>query len=172
MSEKYATAADGPQVPFDPPSTHVGHRNQEVFDRITIEKSPRWKESELSGDEWRFSAVVVFYLKGVEIHRQSFMDIETAAAWLPAILRGGLQDADTVWDARQMALAGKCDNPGCDQPAAYIHHLKKRYIGNEAVERPVHDWGEHRRFCKRHKHRGDCGLDDADANYDVEEIDQ
>lgn len=164
-------AANGPQLQYVPRSNHVGHRRQESFDRITIETSPRWKESELSGDEWRFSAHVVFYLKGVVVHEEAYSDIATAAAYLPSLLAGGLTNNDAVWNARQAALAGKCDNPGCPKPAEFIHHLKERYIGNEAVKRPVRDGGEHRRFCGDHRHRGDCALDDADRNYDVEPID-
>lgn len=170
MTDKNNTPANGPQMQFATPSNHVGHEDQETFDRITIEKSPRWKESHLSGDEWRFSASVVFYVKGIEVHRQSFSDVQHAVACLPYLLSGGLFDKEEVWKAREAALAGKCDNPGCSNPAEFIHHLKKRYIGPEAIERPVRSWGEHRRFCKQHKHRGDCGLDDADVNYDVEEI--
>lgn len=167
----YSAGAAGPQVQFEPKSHHLGHRDQETFDRIVIEKSPRWKESHLSGDEWRFSGHVVFYVKDVEVHRQSFSDIQSAVAWLPSLLAGGLSDKDEVWKAREAALAGRCDNPGCANPAEFIHHLKVRFIGNEAIKRPVHPGGEHRLFCARHKHRGDCGLDDADSNYVVEPLD-
>lgn len=168
---KSQAGANGPQDKYIPRSNHVGHQKQESFDRITIEKAPRWKESEMSGDEWRFSAHVVFYLKGIVVHEESYSDIATAAAFLPSLLSGGLQDNDALWTARQAALAGKCDNPACANSAEFIHHLKERYIGNEAVQRPVRDGGEHRRFCAKHKHRGDCALDDADRNYDVEPID-
>ena len=35
--------------------------------------------------------------------------------------------------------------------------------GDELVD---HDYrNEYRQFCDRHKHRGDCDLDDADHNY-------
>lgn len=36
---------------------HKPHRDCERYDRIEINCVERWKESELSGDEWRFSYV-------------------------------------------------------------------------------------------------------------------
>lgn len=41
------------------------HRCCEGVDRIDIECVERWKESGLSGDEWRFSYVARAYFKGL-----------------------------------------------------------------------------------------------------------
>jgi hypothetical protein len=152
-------------------SFHEGHPEQGRFDRIEIDTYPRWKESQLSGDEWRFSVAIRFFVKGVEIHSQTFRDIETAIKCLPALHMGiGLTNEDEMWKRREEALRGKCDNPGCCRPAQFIHHLKARYT-NSGHKYPVSTGGSHRRFCEMHKHRGDCALEDADSNYEVEPID-
>ncbi len=36
----------------------------QAFDEVRIRTVPRWKESGLSGDEWRISATVEFWRKG------------------------------------------------------------------------------------------------------------
>lgn len=157
-----------PSKPFIPQSYHLGHQEQETFDSVTIEIVPRWKESHLSGDEWRFSAVARFWVKGVEVHSQGFRNVETAVSCIPSMLHG-FNMPDDLRQKRQDALAGKCDNPGCCEDATHIHHLKHRYT-REGVKHDVGPGGAHRQFCERHKHRGDCALEDADHNYDVDEI--
>ena len=37
---------------------HIDHPKAQRFDRVEARVVERWKESELSGDEWRFSFVV------------------------------------------------------------------------------------------------------------------
>lgn len=133
----------------------------QAFDKIEIITVPRYKESELSGDEWRISTAVVFYRKGVEIHRQSAGDIPSATKYL-----AWFHD-QALWDGKGF-FAGEgdaCDQEGCAETATVW--LKKIH----AYERDGHkrdiDPGrpEYRGFCERHKCRGDCGLDDADVNY-------
>lgn len=157
-------------TPCIPKPWHKAHPEQERFDSVTIEKVERWKESHLSGDEWRFTTIARFFVKGVEVYSRPFRDIETAIACLPAVLNGSLiPDNSEVWENREKALAGKCDQPGCCEDAVYIHSLKHQFT--DGIKHDVASGGQYRKFCERHKHRGDCALEDADRNYDVQRID-
>lgn len=133
------------------------------FDRITIETVPRYKESGLSGDEWRISATVTYYRNGVEVHSFGCRNVETGARLVDARLLEACDDGKAYF-------AGEgdfCDQEGCSNTATWRHTLKAKYdrSGNKSEPLPP---GEYRLFCDRHKTRGDCGLDDADSNYLVE----
>lgn len=108
---------------------HVDHPNAQRFDRVEARVVERWKESELSGDEWRFSFVVDLYSHGVLVESIGASSIQGALI----------------------------------QAAARFDHFGPG--GNELVLRYSDD--EVRGFCDRHRHRGDCGLDDADDNYTI-----
>lgn len=60
---------------------HIDHPDDERFDEIHISVVERWKESELSGDEWRFS-----YL--AEIKRKGEIIIRITASTLDWLLKG------------------------------------------------------------------------------------
>ena len=64
-----------------------------------------------------------------------------------------------------------CFQVGCAEGAVSTYTLKKRHRrdGSEySAER--HHWGRDAiRFCPKHLRRGDCGLEDADRNYEVVE---
>lgn len=88
---------------------------------------------------------------------------------------GHLPWAATVWHEQlPLGMSGcntddLCFQVGCAEPAVSTCALKKRY-SREGYERDA-VFGEGRRhalrFCARHLRRGDCGLEDADRNYDV-----
>lgn len=62
-----------------------------------------------------------------------------------------------------------CCQPGCrDAPVSTFRKLQDFYdrIG---VPSEHYDGKSYRRFCARHLRRGDCGLDDADRNYELVE---
>ncbi len=131
----------------------------QAFDRIEIVTVPRLKMSGLSGDEWRISADAVFYRKGVEVHRESCRNVETACRFL------------AYWHAKAVDeghghFAGEddvCDQEGCTALASVRADIVKDYCeaghGTEPLCR------SYRLFCEEHKYRGDCALDDADRNY-------
>ena len=62
-----------------------------------------------------------------------------------------------------------CFQVGCAEPAISTYALKTRYARNGTASEAADGRGRRhaRRFCIRHLRRGDCGLDDADNNYDV-----
>lgn len=133
----------------------------QAFDEIRIVTEPRYKTSELSGDQWRISAHVVFYRKGIERHRKVYRDVKAAAGFLYAALHEAIDDGKAYFGARE---GDRCDQEGCAAPATVWYRLKHRYCSDghkePAEERDV------RQFCDDHKKRGDCGLDDADDNYE------
>ena len=57
---------------------HVDHPNAQRFDRVEARVVERWKESELSGDEWRFSFVVDLYSHGVLVESIWASSIQSA----------------------------------------------------------------------------------------------
>jgi hypothetical protein len=61
----------------------------------------------------------------------------------------------------------KCFQPGCSEVAISTYRLKKEYGRDGKGSEPYAP--TFRRFCLRHLQRGDCGLEDADDNYEVVE---
>lgn len=132
------------------------------FDEIRLKVIPRYKTSGMSGDEWRISVAMQLYRKGVLKHEESIAhDMENAMAFLSykAVCAGenGAQyfGGEGDW----------CDQEGCSQKATVTYQLKSEFCkhGHETkCERPVV-----RMFCDEHKTRGDCGLEDADRNYEA-----
>lgn len=150
----------------------VRHEDDEWIDEVRIVTVPRWKESELSGDEWRFSTRIEVFRKGQLLARSGAGRMKDAVSMLPGLLLswgggshiGGAFEEEPgrpseFWDEF-------CFNPGCPEQAAVEFRRKHHYCREgEAHDR---DWRvEHVRFCERHKRRGDCGLNDADRNYEV-----
>ena len=133
----------------------------QAFDEIIISTVPRYKESELSGDEWRISARIEFKRKGIVRHTEACRNVETACALL------GYLHARACDDGRGYfaSVDDLCDQEGCSAKATTRYRRKKRYC-NEG--HPHDDYQPHyRQFCDRHKVRGDCGFDDSDDNYEV-----
>ena len=132
----------------------------QAFDEIRITTVPRFKESGLSGDEWRISASIELWRKGKLIAERGARNIESACKFVAAF------HAEQCDDGKGF-FAGEgdiCDQEGCAQPATVTYRKKSDYC------REGHKTEPHaikiRKFCDRHKHRGDCGLDDADTNYE------
>lgn len=143
---------------------HVDHPDDERFDRVTIDIQPRWKESELSGDEWRFGYILQFWRKGEIIITKSYGSLEWALDFAStATISDNVGEAfdREAWDRTK----DKCDQPGCDIVATVFFERLKPFTkqGQELVKDP--GVTEFRQFCDIHTHRGDCSMDDADHNY-------
>ena len=133
----------------------------QAFDEVRIVTVPRYKMSGLSGDEWRISASVQFWRKGVLKHETGHRDIETACGMVYGDLMKAIDDGKAYF-------AGEgtfCDQEGCSREAVITYRLKSRYCreGHKTVPIGV----QLRKFCEQHKKRGDCALEDADDNYEV-----
>jgi hypothetical protein len=135
----------------------------QAFDEIRIVTVPRFKESELSGDEWRIHAEAQFYRKGKLIFSQGCRNTETAAGLLYAWYVGGIGDGKAYYAGDGIT----CDQEGCHEPATVRLRRLVDYC-DAGHGSAVFESSLYRHFCERHKERGDCGFDDADANY-VEE---
>lgn len=146
---------------------HVDHPDDERYDHVEIVIQPRWKESELSGDEYRFSYIVKMWRKGQLIQANTFGRMEWAVAAVPYLVEvsgdpgPGSTFDEKAWEKTQEL----CDQPGCSNEPTVFYERLKPYTrnGHELVKNEYAK--EYRQFCDSHKHRGDCALDDADHNY-------
>ena len=157
---------DRPNPLRESPPYYPRHRDDEWVDEIRITTVPRFKESELSGDEWRTSAKVEIFRKGVVLRERSYHDIKTAVAYLGSIapqFPAGYERDESGSDAS--VGEALCFQPGCSEYAT-VEFRKLR----EACQRGHVTLLDGReacvRWCDRHKHRGDASLDDADSNYE------
>jgi len=144
--------------------TYKRHDDDEWWDEIRITTVPRYKTSGLSGDEWRTSARIQVFRKGVLMGERYMSKLEYAAASLPGWL---LQLGDEGFSGDHKTFERLCFQPGCKEVAEVEYELKDEYYRAEGDKKPKKDWRgpARRRFCGKHALRGDCGLEDADANY-------
>lgn len=137
----------------------------QAFDEVRIITVPRYKTSEMSGDEWRISATIEFWRKGQKVHESYASRIEYACTLLGGELLRAQDDAKGYF-------AGEgdiCDQEGCAAKADTTLRLKQQFCRAGHPSNP-YEYDNRplvRKFCSRHSQRGDCGLEDADANYDV-----
>lgn len=154
------------KLDFDKMDSRASRPDHQAIDEVRIVTVPRWKESEVSGDEWRISARVEFYLKGHLIGERSFSNVRRALQycdWATVDMFENHNPAPKFPD-----VSAICDQEGCKEIATHRFRLKKRFR-NDGSEKEML-WKEHRCFCEKHKMRGDCGLDDADINYEFEGV--
>jgi len=151
------------------------HRDFEYVDRVELEVVPRWKSSHLSGDEWRVSSVVRLYCKGMLLYQRPYHRMEDAASHLPWLVKtvGEMGVHDEEMERHLSHIADRlssgeiCMQPGCANPSTVVYELQKEFSREGFEFQSPPDWGQHllRAFCDDHATRGDCGLEDADANY-------
>ena len=139
--------------------------DSQFVDEIRIVTVPRYKESELSGDEWRISGRIEFYRKGVLVGEQITRDVASGARFVDWFLSNGRESGKIDTPS---TIGDYCDQEGCCKPWAKRFRLKKRFgtDGREIDQKWMRDVIQYRAFCEDHAIRGDCGLDDADANYE------
>ncbi len=133
----------------------------QAFDEIRIITVPRFKDSELSGSEWRISAKTEFYRKGKLIHEAFSSNIEYACRLLDHEYMRLIDEGK----AHFAGEVGVCDQEGCALPATVVLEQIKEGCGKcGSVKTPEYS-RPYRKFCDRHKHRGDSSLDDSDDCY-------
>ncbi len=170
------TAQDLKQLSVDPVP------DDEPFDEITIKIAPRFKTSGLSGDEWRHSARVRFWRKGMLAAEDEYTSMKVAADMLPGLMhtipemhnRLDRDRSEPTYDHPMFSgqPATLCFQPGCKNASTVLYRIKRRYSprGHLLAERYQNPRPEHRAFCDDHKDRGNCGLDDAMDNYETVEV--
>lgn len=132
----------------------------QAFDEIRIVTVPRYKQSGLSGDEWRIHAEAQFFRKGRLIFSAGCRDTKTAAGLLYSWYVQACDEGKGYFAGDGIV----CDQEGCSEPATVQYRKLAEYCHSGHKGDPS-DVGLYRHFCDGHKTRGDCGLDDADNNY-------
>jgi hypothetical protein len=157
----------------------VRHPKDPFIDRAQITTVERYKTSGVSGDEWRFSYRVDLYRKEKLVAWSCFGSMEFAAVKLLEALHLGFAELEMEerWETidwkKVPDLEKVCCHPGCAQPPTRVYVLKRTYSRNcslsEEAKSLRYPKGRRTRparyFCDRHGQRGDCGLDDGNANY-------
>ena len=140
---------------------HIAIRpDAQAFDEVRIVTVPRYKQSGMSGDEWRISAKMEFYRKGNLIFEKSYRNVETACGFAYAAYLSGIDDGKGYFGGD----SNLCNQEGCNNYATVKYKLKKFYSREGYEKEPFGP--TYRFFCEEHKTRGDCGLEDADRNYE------
>gem|GEM_PF-4475523 len=108
------------------------------------------------------------------VHEERRHNTQIAAQHLAYIYDKAVDDGHAFF----AGIKGKCDQEGCSNPPEIFYKLKnegcsrcgnKKEAGFEKLDgtREI----VIRKFCKVHSTRGDCGLEDADSNYEIIEGD-
>lgn len=134
----------------------------QAFDEVRIVTVPRYKESGLSGDEWRISAKIQFFRKGILCDERTIAHtVEDACAYAAYFHDDAISNGKAFFAGE----LDTCDQEGCAEKATVTLKIKQGYT-RQGDKRELSSGGEYRRFCKKHRVRGDCGLEDADRNYE------
>jgi len=134
------------------------------FDEIRIRIIPRYKESDISGDEWRISVLTEYMRKSKVVHSTtSGSSIEAAAG----LLYGRLIEAQDNGKGYFGGDGIHCDQEGCSNKATVLLKIIKQFcVGGGNCGQEIKSHIDHYRcFCEDHKQRGDCDLEDNDENY-------
>jgi len=146
--------------------THRRLHDHETFDEIRIRIVPRYKTSGMSGDEWRHHAQVDFMFKGTVVAEDAAHDIDAAVQMLGGMMIKACDNG--IPDGVLTLEKTKCDQPSCANDAVVRYVLKR--LTSERGQYLHPDEGmyfrHYRKFCAVHARRGDCGREDADANYE------
>lgn len=145
---------------------------------VTIARIPRWKESELSGDEWRFTLLGVITYKDWRNGGTADEKI-TCLSWTETQGDVALQVAAWCQDNQKLlspphAVKDLADIKVCFQPGCGLLPVNVYGITQEWTDHPHQGHRMEKRrhpvvraFCARHSHRGDCDLEDQDDNYEL-----
>lgn len=147
------------------------HHEAERFDHVTVEIVDRWKESELSGDEWRYAYCAYFWKHGtiqasVGGHSINHALLQ-AAAQFNTVTIAELDADNPDYKAFREQEEQFCSHPGCGDLWVYLMHPINAYDDRGGKLEYPYDSLAVRGFCEKHRHRGDCGLDDSDDNYEL-----
>jgi hypothetical protein len=136
----------------------------QAFDEIRIKTIPRWKDSYLSGSEWRIHAETEFYRKDKLIKSTGASTIENACYLV------GAKHMEAC-DSCEGYFAGEnniCDQEGCCELATTKKTKKFDYCREGHKSENPSD--SYRLFCDKHSNRGDSDFDDSESNYISEPI--
>lgn len=141
--------------------------DDEWIDDIHLRVVPRFKTSELSGDEWRISAVVEFSRKGHIVKTEPYHDLRTALAYISKYSASNMYPGNLgiIGDVVDTLVQDYCMQPGCSEPWTVEYNMTTQGCSHCGDVKQVEFTEHHRRFCEQHKNRGDSSLDDSERNY-------
>ena len=125
---------------------------------------PRFKQSGLSGNQWRTSVVVTFWFKGQMLHARPFRNMDTAIRYLGPALD---ELCEPISDQHIELDRTRCSQPGCSRlPSAGRRYLNRLTAPDGSLIDPKDVFGVyHRQFCADHAGRGDADREDNNKNY-------
>jgi hypothetical protein len=140
----------------------------QLFDEVTIRTKPYYKTSSMSGNEWRLSTEAVAKYKGHVIWEG---DMRSAPDSLEAMARA-MHTFEFERAREELDTTHLCDQEGCSDAWTHVYQVKNNACQSCGHLRPATDGVIEtrpvvRKFCSRHAQRGDCGIDDAQSNYEV-----
>jgi hypothetical protein len=143
------------------PFRRAKHPRSQRVDEIRIRTVPRYKMSELSGNEWRESATVQLMYKGNVVSEDGYGDVAHAVEGLPQML----QNQDDYAPVEDLY----CDQEGCADHATRTYKLKKTFDEHGEEQDPYveDDTPLVRQFCDAHSTRGNQDFEDTDDNYEI-----
>ena len=105
----------------------------------------------------RLLALIYLFIKLVLVS-----NLQSASCWLVWALCCK-EDERIIWfDLRDKIY---CDQPGCAEYASVLYRIKNHYT-NQGELSEYQPENEHRKFCQKHKERGDSDMEDCDRNYE------
>ena len=138
--------------------------NRQKFDEVRIITIPRFKESELSGDEWRISAEIQLFKKGVVIETRQFRDVETATIYVASFYRDA---CDGAYGETNKVDEWSCDQEGCPEKAIKRFKIKNSYCHRCGEKSKFYSGVNYLQFCEKHCDRGDGALLDNNDNLEL-----
>lgn len=123
------------------------------------------EEKEIFGTPYKAS----FYHCGHELASRNYATLLEALLTLGRDIVLIPESEVKIFDKREELAQQYCSQPGCTNKPISVYQIIKEYDsrGVEVSERYLSRKPLHRHFCAEHLRRGDCGLDDSDANYKV-----
>lgn len=109
--------------------------DKQRYDRVDIYTVPRWKESELSGDEYRISCNADLYYKGNLIKQMNFSDVDTAIRYLDGALVYWRENGESFDHVDDSYL---CDQESCASIADVKYKRLDAWTSHGDKEYPDH----------------------------------
>lgn len=142
------------------------HNDDEWIDEITFTTIPRYKESYLSGEEWRTGIRIDMKRKGKVLFTKRTNRMQSAVAYIPwgvAIAGEDPTDPEVVEEMSWEENSSYCAQPGCVCKATEFFAIKVLY--NREGDRCSYQTKSWRGFCTDHVQRGNQDMEDNDDNY-------
>ncbi len=151
------------------------HPDHELVDKVEMKIVPRFKQSGMSGDEWRTSGFTRLFHKGILLYERSYLTLADAAKHLPwlvtvvgeELLFSDDEELNKRHDVLVDSKGKKCMQAGCSNDATHVFQIKELFTkrGQKLDASENERFVSLRAFCEEHAVRGDCDLEDNDDNY-------